>query len=91
MKVYFVEIFNTDNIETHVNQTYEGAIKRVADYCRREWPKHFRKPLKAQGDETRSTSISRASAASITRSARRSWGHEHQGRRTRARHDPRRR
>jgi hypothetical protein len=52
MKVYFVEIFNTDNIETHVNQTYEGAIKRVADYCRREWPKHFRKPLKAQGDET---------------------------------------
>jgi hypothetical protein len=51
MKVYFVEIFGDRDLETHVNQTYEGAVKRVADYCRREWPRHFRNLLTAQGDE----------------------------------------
>jgi hypothetical protein len=52
MKVYFVEIFGEREIETHVNQTHEGALKRVADYCRREWPKHFMKSLASHGDET---------------------------------------
>jgi hypothetical protein len=52
VNVYFIEIFNPHDIETHVNKTHEGAVKRVADYCRRGWSKHFRAPLNAQDDAT---------------------------------------
>lgn len=52
MNVYFIEIFGKRQIETHVNKTHAGAVNRVADYCRSNWPNYFRAPLSEQDDAT---------------------------------------